>query len=210
MASKYKANAKDGDGDGKVQDGTKFERKVGEQLDGYKAEAVDGDADGLVQDGTDFERVDEPEVVVASVVVEEEPEVVVEVKKEAPKPEVVVEVVEEKKVVAPTPAAAVPKGDKAEPKSVPTVLTSDITVSRGKIVFESLYEHNSRSVGVLQIRLLELGYVAAGSDNRGYLSDGTLAAIKEFADEHGLEANKIDNEQLMKSIFAGTPVTVGT
>jgi len=197
MASKYKANAKDGDGDGKVQDGTKFERKVGEQLDGYKADAVDGDADGLVQDGTDFERVDEPEVVVASVVVEEEPEVVVEV-------------VEEKKVVAPTPAAAAPKGDKAEPKSVPTVLTSDITVSRGKIVFESLYEHNSRSVGVLQIRLLELGYVAAGSDNRGYLSDGTLAAIKEFADDHGLEANKIDNEQLMKSIFAGTPVTVGT
>jgi len=197
MASKYKANAKDGDGDGKVQDGTKFERKVGEQLDGYKADAVDGDADGLVQDGTDFERVDEPEVVVASVVVEEEPEVVVEV-------------VEEKKVEAPTPAAAAPKGDKAEPKSVPTVLTSDITVSRGKIVFESLYEHNSRSVGVLQIRLLELGYVAAGSDNRGYLSDGTLAAIKEFAGDHGLEANKIDNEQLMKSIFAGTPVTVGT
>jgi hypothetical protein len=197
MASKYKANAKDGDGDGKVQDGTKFERKVGEQLDGYKADAVDGDADGLVQDGTDFERVDEPEVVVASVVVEEEPEVVVEV-------------VEEKKVEAPTPAAAAPKGDKAEPKSVPTVLTSDITVSRGKIVFESLYEHNSRSVGVLQIRLLELGYVAAGSDNRGYLSDGTLAAIKEFAGDHGLEANKIDNEQLMKAIFAGTPVTVGT
>jgi hypothetical protein len=197
MASKYKANAKDGDGDGKVQDGTKFERKVGEQLDGYKADAVDGDGDGLVQDGTDFERVDEPEVVVASVVVEEEPEVVVEA-------------VEEKKVVAPTPAAAAPKGDKADPKSVPTVLTSDITVSRGKIVFESLYEHNSRSVGVLQIRLLELGYVAAGSDNRGYLSDGTLAAIKEFAGDHGLEANKIDNEQLMKSIFAGTPVTVGT
>jgi hypothetical protein len=197
MASKYKANAKDGDGDGKVQDGTKFERKVGEQLDGYKADAVDGDGDGLVQDGTDFERVDEPEVVVASVVVEEEPEVVVEV-------------VEEKKVVAPTPAASSPKGDKADPKSVPTVLTSDITVSRGKIVFESLYEHNSRSVGVLQIRLLELGYVAAGSDNRGYLSDGTLAAIKEFAGDHGLEANKIDNEQLMKAIFAGTPVTVGT
>jgi hypothetical protein len=197
MAIKYKANAKDGDGDGKVQDGTKFERKVGEQLDGYKADAVDGDGDGLVQDGTDFERVDEPEVVVASAAVEEEPEVVVEV-------------VEEKKVAAPTPAPAAPKGDKADPKSVPTVLTSNITVSRGKIVFESLYEHNSRSVGVLQIRLLELGYVAAGSDNRGYLSDGTLAAIKEFAGDHGLEANKIDNEQLMKAIFAGTPVTVGT
>jgi hypothetical protein len=202
MASKYKANAKDGDGDGKVQDGTKFERKVGEQLEGYKADAVDGDADELVQDGTDFERAVEPEVVVASAAVEEEPEVVVEVKKETPKPEVVVEV--------PAPVAASPKGDKAEPKSVPTVLTSNITVSRGKIVFESLYEHNSRSVGVLQIRLLELGYVAAGSDNRGYLSDGTLAAVKEFAGDHGLEANKIDNEQLVKAIFAGTPVTVGT
>jgi len=195
MASKYKANAKDGDGDGKVQDGTKFERKVGEQLEGYKADAVDGDGDGLAQDGTDFERAVEPEVVVAAVV---EPEVVEEVEEVIATTEVPGE--EEAVVVA----------EKAgTPKSVPTVLSSDIFVSRTKIVFESLYEHNSRSVGVLQIRLLELGYVAAGSDNRGYLSDGTLAAIKEFADDHGLEANKIDNEQLVKAIFAGTPVTVG-
>lgn len=52
----YNPNATDGDGDGMVQDGTKFERPVGEQLEGFNPEATDGDGDGLVQDGTEFER----------------------------------------------------------------------------------------------------------------------------------------------------------
>lgn len=52
----YNPDATDGDGDGMVQDGTEFERPVGEQLEGYKADAKDGDGDGLVQDGTKFER----------------------------------------------------------------------------------------------------------------------------------------------------------
>jgi hypothetical protein len=71
-----------------------------------------------------------------------------------------------------------------------------------------MYEHNSRSVGVTQVRLMELGYVSAGSDNRGYLSKGTLAAIKEFAADHGFESNNLTNEKLVQAIFAGTPVTV--
>lgn len=52
----YNPNATDGDGDGMVQDGTKFERPVGEQLEGFNPDATDGDGDGLVQDGTEFER----------------------------------------------------------------------------------------------------------------------------------------------------------
>lgn len=50
-AEGYKADARDGDADGNVQDGTKFERP-----EGYEIAATDGDGDGLVQDGTEFER----------------------------------------------------------------------------------------------------------------------------------------------------------
>lgn len=50
-ADGYKADARDGDADGNVQDSTKFERP-----EGYEIAATDGDGDGLVQDGTEFER----------------------------------------------------------------------------------------------------------------------------------------------------------
>ena len=183
--AEFRADATDGDGDGLVQDGTKWERAVGTQPEGFKADATDGDGDGKVQDGTEFER--EVEVVEEVAVVEE--------------------VVEEKP--AAKKAAAASKGKKADPKSVPTVLGSDITVSRAKMVYKSLFEHNSRSVGVAQIRLIELGYASAGADKRGYLGDPTLEAIKEFAEDNGLEANDLTNEALVKAIFQGTPVTVG-
>jgi hypothetical protein len=177
--AEFNADATDGDGDGLVQDGTMWERPVGTQPEGYKADARDGDGDGKVQDGTVFERDAEPQAVVADA--------------------------EEKKPARKTPA----KSKKADPKTVPTELSSDITVSRAKLVHKSLFEHNSRSVGVTQIRLIELGYAQASADKRGYLGDPTLEAIKEFADDHGLEANDLTNEELVKAIFAGTPVTIG-
>jgi len=181
--AEYKADARDGDGDGLVQDGTVWEREEGTQHEGYKADAVDGDKDGLVQDGTVFERE-----------VEEEPEVE--------------EVVEEKKQPAAKKAAA-PKGKKTDPKGVPTVLGSDITISRSKLIYRNMFEHNSRSVGVTQIRLLELGYMDAGADKRGYLDDGTLTALSKFAKDQGFGQVDIQDEAFVKAVFAGTPVTVG-
>jgi len=182
--AEYKPDARDGDGDGFVQDGTVWEREEGTQHDGFKEDARDGDNDGLVQDNTVFERP-----------VDEEPE---------PEPEK-----EEKKPAAKKTAAA-SKGKKSDPKSVPTVLTSDIRMSRAKLIYKNMFEHNSRSVGVTQIRLLELGYMDAGADKRGYLDDGTLLAISKFGKDNGFPANTdIQDEALIKAIFAGTPVTVG-
>lgn len=178
--AEYKADATDGDGDGLVQDGTIWEREEGTQHEAFKADATDGDNDGLVQDGTPFERPIE--------------EAVVE------------EVVEEKKPAAKKTAA---KGKKSDPKSTPTVLGSDITVSPSKMIHKNMFEHNSRSVGVTQIRLMELGYAEAGADKRGYLGDSTLLAMNLFAEDHGFEADKITNPDLIRAIFAGTPVTVG-
>jgi len=183
--AEYKPDARDGDGDGYVQDGTIWEREKGTQHKGFKEDAIDGDNDGLVQDSTVFER----EVEEAVAEPEPEPE-----KKEEKKAE---------------PKKAAPKGKKTDPKSVPTVLTSDIRISRAKLIYNNMFEHNSRSVGVTQIRLLELGYVEAGSDKRGYLGDGTLMAISKFAKDQGLGKTDIQDEALVSAIFAGTPVTVG-
>lgn len=183
--AEYKPDARDGDKDGFVQDGTIWEREAGTQHEGFKEDAKDGDGDGLVQDNTVFEREVEE--------VEPEPE---------PEPEK-----EDKK---PAAKKAAPKGKKVvDPKSVPTVLTSDIRVSRAKLQYKNMFEHNSRSVGVTQIRLLELGYAEAGADNRGYLGDGTLTALSQFAKDHGYGQVDIQDEAFVKAIFAGTPVTIG-
>lgn len=185
--AKYNPDARDGDGDGMVQDGTIWEREAGTQHEAFNADARDGDGDGFVQDGTPFERPVEEKV-------EEEP---------------VVEEKEEKKEDAPAAKKAAAKGKNSDPKSVATVLGSDITVSRAKLMYKNMFEHNSRSVGVVQIRLLELGYLEAGADKRGYLDDGTLMAISKFAKDHGFGKTDIQDEALIRAIFAGTPVTVG-
>lgn len=125
---------------------------------------------------------------------------------------VVADATEEEKAIEATPVVEVkkdfPKEKQASGKNVPTILTSDITVSCEKFVFESLFERNSRSVGVAQIRLAELGYLTANDDKRGFLSAGTLQAIQEFAKDNKLEADNLKDEKLVSAIFAGTPVSV--
>jgi peptidoglycan hydrolase-like protein with peptidoglycan-binding domain len=125
---------------------------------------------------------------------------------------VVADATEEEKVIEATPVVEVkkdsPKEKQVAGKNVPTILTSDITVSCEKFVFESLFERNSRSVGVAQIRLAELGYLSANDDKRGFLSAGTLQAIQEFAKDNKLEADNLKDEKLVSAIFAGTPVSV--
>lgn len=127
-------------------------------------------------------------------------------------PLTVADATDKEEVVEATPVAEVkkdsPKEKQASGKNVPTVLTSDITVSCEKFVFESLFERNSRSVGVAQIRLAELGYLSANDDKRGFLSVGTLQAIQEFAKDNKLEADNLKDEKLVSAIFAGTPVSV--
>jgi hypothetical protein len=87
----FDPNATDGDGDGVVQDGTKFERPAGTAPEGFDPEAKDGDGDGMVQDGTEFERpVDEPAIVEEKLEAAPEPvepEAPKTPKKEEPKPE---------------------------------------------------------------------------------------------------------------------------
>ena len=152
--------ARDGDGDGLVEDGTEFERP-----EGFVIDAVDGDGDGMVQDGTEFERP-----------------------------------VEEASVVPEKKKATKPAGESV-------AWSQDMSVSVSKLVFESLFERNSRSVGLTQIRLIELGYMSAGSDRRGWLSAGTKEALEEYAKSKNL-TEAYNSDEVIRSLFAKTPVTV--
>jgi hypothetical protein len=157
---KQNRNARDGDGDGLVEDGTAFERP-----EGFIIGAVDGDGDGMVQDGTEWERP-----------------------------------VEEASVIPPKKKAA-----RSEEESV--AWSQDMSVSVSKLVYESLFERNSRSVGLVQIRLIEQGYMSAGSDRRGWLSAGTKEALEQYATDNKIEG-AYNTDAVVRALFARTPVTV--
>lgn len=121
-------------------------------------------------------------------------------------PEVVAPV-EEAPVEKPTPKEDKPKKSAAvSNEPVATTIPEGLKVELSKVVFQSLYERNSRSVGLIQIRLIELGYMSAGADKRGYLSVGTKQALEEFATKK--KTGNFDSEETIKSVFRGTPVTV--
>ena len=163
MTDKQKRDARDGDGDGLVQDGTEYERP-----EGFVIDAVDGDGDGLVQDGTEFERPVEEAAVVPN-----------KKKAQAPKP-------------APEQGVA---------------WSQDMSVSVSKLVYESLFERNSRSVGLVQIRLVELGYMTAGADRRGWLSAGTKEALESYAKDNNI-VGEYNTDAVVRPLFAKTPVTI--
>jgi hypothetical protein len=79
-------------------------------------------------------------------------------------------------------------------------------VRLSSLVFEG-NSVNSRSVALVQERLVELSFYDAGSDNRGWLGAGTKKALADFA---GLSVEEVvvDSEELIKRLFAGTQVSV--
>lgn len=120
--------------------------------------------------------------------------------------------IEEEAVVEKEEELAVPSKPKAKAKRdthpVATQLNVDgLSVSQEKIVFESLFERNSRTVGLIQIRLIELGYMSAGGDKRGWFSAGTKEALDNFMKDNGLSGGYSDRETL-DSLFSGTKVEI--
>ena len=118
----------------------------------------------------------------------------VEVVVEEPTPEPVVEPVAKSKIEEePTPVAP-KRGSKGK------------VVNTSALVFKS-NARNSASVGLVQERLLELGHVDAGSDKYGWLCEGTMKSLAEFAKTSVEKVNPQD-ESLIKKLFAGTQVKV--
>jgi hypothetical protein len=176
MSTEFKPDAKDGDGDGVVQDGTEFERPIG---DGYKPDATDGDGDGKVQDGTKFERpVGETAVVAAA----EEPEPKPEPKpKSKPAP---------KKRRDPSPAGAAVSGNETD------------NVSLAACVFKNKAAKKSLSIHHVQRRLTELGYPDAYTDKDGWYGDLTLAAVAQYQSDEGLDGEGVITMETLESLFA--------
>lgn len=168
--------------------------------DKQKRGAQDGDGDGLVQDGTEFER---PEGFVIGAK-DGDGDGLVQDGTEHERP------VEEANVV-PVVEPEPPKVKKRTAKKVVgegIPWSEDMDVSMSKMVFESLFERNSRSVGLVQLRLVELDYALAGADKRGWLSHNTKEALTSFASDSGVEALDPMDESVIQALFEGTPVRI--
>ena len=118
---------------------------------------------------------------------------------EAPEAEVVEEVVA---VVEPVEE---PKSKNDAPVQS-KLAASNKVVSLSNLVFESK-SRNSASVGLVQFRLVELGFVDAGSDKYGWLSAGTMKSLAQFAKTSVDKVNTQD-EKLISRLFEGTSVEV--
>ena len=120
---------------------------------------------------------------------------------ETPTPEV--EVVEEPVAVAAPVEEAKSKNDAPAPSKL---AASNKVVSLSKLVFESK-SRNSVSVGLVQFRLVELGFFDAGSDKFGWLSAGTMKSLAQFA-KTSVEKVNTQDEKLISRLFEGTSVEV--
>ena len=118
-----------------------------------------------------------------------------------PTPEVVVE---------PTPAAVeeVAKSKNEEPAAAPAPAydLDEKVVHTSALVFKS-NSRNSVSVGLVQERLVEMGFVAASSDRHGWLCEGTMEALAAFANISVEEVN-LKDASVIEALFAGTQVRV--
>ena len=123
-----------------------------------------------------------------------EPEPVV-----VPEPEPVVEVVAtpEPVVEVEKPAAEVAKSK----KPAATSYQDGEVVVLSKLVLSS-NERNSRSVALVQERLVAKGYVDADMDKRGWYRENTQKALLEFCGDEGI------NESTVSKLFADTKVSI--
>jgi hypothetical protein len=117
-------------------------------------------------------------------------------------PEAAAEVAKSKK--SPAAAAVEPEVVRVAPASSASSVAGLVRLSSLK--FESNAQ-NSVSVALVQQRLIELGFHDAGSDNRGWLCEGTRKALALYA---GLseDAVAVDDADLINKLFVGVDVIV--
>lgn len=144
-----------------------------------------------------FEVVEEQIVPTPEVeVVVKEPEPVVEEVVHTPEPEVEVEI---------EPAVVVVEEVVHTP--APEVLSTERdTVVLSKLSLASK-EKKSKTVALVQNRLIGLGFVQAGEDNLGTFGANTAKALADYA---GCEVIGCDftDETMIKTLFSGTAVEV--
>jgi hypothetical protein len=116
--------------------------------------------------------------------------------------------VEEIIVIEPTPEVVV----EPTPAVVEEVAAAPARGSKQKVVDTSALifkagSRNSVSVGLVQERLVELGFGDAGSDRYGWLCEGTMKSLAEFASTSVDKVN-LKDASLIEKLFEGTQVRV--
>jgi len=136
-------------------------------------------------------------------VVESEPEAATEPQSE-PEAAPATEAEPEKPEVTPA-SVAKPAKKKTAPVASSSKLEGEVVMSA--LVFQAPMK-NSMSVRLVQERLAELGCGAVRRDRPGWLSDGTVEALKCFQDEAGLEATGDADAATVEALMKGTKVKV--
>jgi peptidoglycan hydrolase-like protein with peptidoglycan-binding domain len=103
--------------------------------------------------------------------------------------------------VAPQPPA------RRQRSAVATSIQPETYVSLGAMVYLAV-ARNSRSVAAVQTRLLELGFVEAGGEHHGWFGPLTMAALRKFQEQAGLEAEEPVSTAVLEALFDGTPAEV--
>lgn len=120
-----------------------------------------------------------------------------------PELEQVAEVVDtpaEPAAVAEAPAAEEAKSKKSD-AAEPAAYQDGEVVVLSKLVLSG-NERNSRSVALVQERLIAKGYVDADMDKRGWYRENTQKALLEFCGDEGI------NESTVSKLFADTKVSI--
>lgn len=151
---------------------------------------------------TNIEPAGDIEAVADEAVVEAPVEVVEEqVSASAVEPEqVVVEDPTPEPMPEPTPEPVAAQ----QPKASQAVSGEDVDdVMLANCVYKNVYARKSLTVHHLQRRLIELGYKDADADKDGWLGDETVASIKKFQADKGMDVTgSVDADTFIK-IFEG-------
>jgi hypothetical protein len=98
------------------------------------------------------------------------------------------------------PAAETAKSKKSDAAD-PAAHQDGEVVVLSKLVLSG-NERNSRSVALVQERLIAKGYVDADMDKRGWYRENTQKALLEFCGDEGI------NESTVKKLFADTKIAI--
>ena len=136
-------------------------------------------------------------------------EAVVEVPVEVVEEEVLAPVEPEQVIVEeptpePTPEPVVVEQPKASRQAIHAVSGEDVDdVILANCIYKNVYARKSLTVHHLQRRLVELGYKDADADKDGWLGDETVASIKKFQADKGMDVTgSVDTDTFIK-IFEG-------
>jgi hypothetical protein len=114
------------------------------------------------------------------------------------------QVIVEEPTPEPTPEPIVVEKPKASHQVSHAVSGDDVdNVILANCIYKNVYARKSLTVHHLQRRLIELGYKDADADKDGWLGDETVASIKKFQADKGMDVTGTVDADTFIKIFEG-------